>query len=218
MHQREDIQGLRAFAVLAVVLYHAKYSLFKYGYLGVDVFLVISGYLLSTKVCNSIQSGGFSLKNYYLGRLLRILPALYFVILFCIPLSMWFLSPDGLENFGQSVVATVLCANNLLLHVTSGYWDIESTYKPLLHSWSLGVEEQCYFVLPLLLMMAANRRWWFIMALTLTSLVAFIYGDVANINTYYLVHYRVWEVFAGALVALTGIPSFLSSSRTARFL
>lgn len=218
MQHRRDIQGLRAFSVIAVLLHHAGYKLFEYGYLGVDIFLAISGYLLAKNVDKGILCGQFSLKIYYTKRALRILPTLYFVIIICIPLSVWLLSPDALENFGQSIVATVLFSNNLLLHLTSGYWDIASSYKPLLHTWSLGVEEQCYFILPLLLMVSTKKRWFIIITILMGSFYLYTKGSIQSENIYYLFQYRAWEVFAGALVALVPISSVKNRSELTRFL
>ena len=148
---RPEIDGLRAVAVLPVVLYHAGLPGFHGGFIGVDIFFVISGYLITRIILAEQAEGCFSLWRFYERRARRILPALFLVAACCLPPAWLWMSPDALQNFGQSLTATVFSANNILLWLTSGYWALEAEFKPLMHSWSLGVEEQFYLLYPLLL-------------------------------------------------------------------
>ena len=121
MKYRAEIDGLRALAVLPVILFHAGFNWFSGGFIGVDVFFVISGYLITTILIKDIEDSGISTIAFYERRVRRILPALFFVMLVCIPFAWMWMLPDALENFGQSLVSTSLFSNNLLLMVTSGY-------------------------------------------------------------------------------------------------
>ena len=150
MTYRPEVDGLRAFAIIPVVLFHAGFSFFDNGYLGVDIFFVISGYLITTLIATQINNKSFSIKAFFERRARRLLPALFLVMFISIPAAFLLLQPDELENFGQSLVATSLFSNNILLILTSSdYWSIESEFKPLLHTWSLSVEEQFYLLFPL---------------------------------------------------------------------
>ena len=163
MEHRREIDGLRAVAVIPVIFFHAGQSLFAGGFLGVDVFFVISGYLITSLLIEDSRRGDVSLRRFYERRVRRIVPMLYLVMALC-AFGGWFLMlPDQLENLGQSMVATTLLSNNLLLAATTGYWDVSIALKPLVHSWSLGVEEQFYLLLPglfLLVRRPAARRAW----------------------------------------------------------
>ncbi|HSX92397.1 MAG TPA: acyltransferase [Hydrogenophaga sp.] len=205
---RADIDGLRALAVVPVILLHAGFDFLPGGFLGVDVFFVISGYLITGILTRELSDGSFSIVRFYERRARRILPALVVVMLVSSVLAYWLMLPGFLENFGQSLVATSLFANNILLLMTSGYWDLESEFKPLLHTWSLGVEEQFYLLFPLLLL-ALNRRparltWTVIAALTLASLGLAEWLSTRNANAaFYLLPTRAWELLLGALTAMS---------------
>ena len=206
MQYRSDIDGLRALAVLPVIFYHAGASLFSGGFIGVDVFFVISGYLITTVIIKDLDSGFFSLGHFYERRARRILPALTLVVLATVPFAYYLLLPDFFENYGQSVFATMLSSNNILLALTGGYWDLEAEFKPLLHTWSLGVEEQFYIFLPILLMalwpILRMRTGFVVAAACLASFVLCIitYQTYPN-ATFYLLPTRAWELGIGALGA-----------------
>lgn len=154
MHYRQEINGLRAVAVLSVIFYHAGFSPFGGGYVGVDVFFVISGYLITSIIVAETQAGTFSIRRFYERRARRILPALFLVMLFCIPFAWLWLLPSDLEDFAKSLMAVSVFSSNILFWSESGYFDTAADLKPLLHTWSLAVEEQFYLVFPLLILAA----------------------------------------------------------------
>lgn len=207
MQYRREIDGLRAVAVVPVLFFHAGFATFSGGYVGVDVFFVISGYLITTIIVTELAAGRFSLIRFYERRARRILPALFAVMLACIPLAWLLMLPDDLENFGQSVVATTLSANNILLTMTSGYWDLAAEFKPLLHTWSLAVEEQFYVLFPALMLILwpwlGRRSGWALGILAAVSFALCLYGVSRHPTaTFYLPHTRAWELLLGSLVAL----------------
>ncbi|NNF00464.1 MAG: acyltransferase [Pyrinomonadaceae bacterium] len=206
MHYRREIDGLRAVAVVPVMLFHAGFELFAGGYVGVDVFFVISGYLITSVILEQQNKGNFSLIKFYERRARRILPALYFVMLCCIPPALLWMQPDDLENFGQSLAANVFFANNYLLAMTSGYWDLASEFKPLLHTWSLAVEEQYYLVFPafMLALWHLGKK----LSVTLLFLTAAVSLAAAQFwmidfpdRNFYLLPTRGWELIIGVLAA-----------------
>ncbi len=206
MEYRPEIDGLRALAVVPIILFHAGFELVSGGFVGVDIFFVISGYLITTILIEDIENKRFNIVNFYERRARRILPALFFVMLVCIPFAWMWMLPDPLENFGQSLVAATLSANNVLLYLTSGYWDLASEFKPLLHTWSLGVEEQYYLLFPLLLLLT----WRFGKSVVILSIVVITFlslalsGWLSSKNpeaAFFLIHTRAWELFAGSISA-----------------
>ena len=156
MKYRPEIDGLRAIAVLPVILFHAGFDFFKGGFVGVDVFFVISGYLITTIIILEISEGRFSILNFYERRARRILPALFFMMTACIPFAWLWLKPDDLKDFGQSLIAVSTFSSNILFWLESGYFDTASELKPLLHTWSLAVEEQYYILFPIFLILSWN--------------------------------------------------------------
>lgn len=148
LEYRPDIDGLRAVAVLSVVGFHAFPSIFKGGFVGVDVFFVISGFLISKIILEKLESGTFSFLDFYSRRVRRIFPSLLVVLASCSILGWLALTPEENALLGKHVVAAAFFASNLLLWNESGYFDVSSETKPLLHLWSLGVEEQFYALVP----------------------------------------------------------------------
>ena len=142
MNYRAEIDGLRALAVLSVIFFHAGFTGFSGGFVGVDIFFVISGYVITTIIISELAEGTFSLLHFYERRARRILPALFFVLLACLPFAWLWLTPIELKSFGQSVVAVSNFSSNMLFWLESGYFDRASELKPLLHTWSLAVEAQ----------------------------------------------------------------------------
>ena len=146
---RKELDGLRALAVIPVVFYHAGISLFSGGFVGVDVFFVISGYLITNVILSDIEKKKFSLKNFYERRARRILPALFLVSLICIPFSFLLFKDIYLLEFTRSLVSLIFFSSNFLFWSESGYFSTDIEFKPLIHTWSLSVEEQYYIIFPI---------------------------------------------------------------------
>ena len=206
MEYRREIDGLRAVAVLPVILFHAGFQFFGGGFVGVDVFFVISGYLITTILIHELEAGKFSIINFYERRARRILPALFLVLLACLPLSWFWLVPDDLKGFAQSLLAVTVFASNILFWKQSDYFDSSAEFKPLLHTWSLAVEEQFYLLFPLFLMLFWRRDQRLLLAVlvgtALASLGAAQWGVTADpAATFFLLPTRGWELAIGALCA-----------------
>jgi peptidoglycan/LPS O-acetylase OafA/YrhL len=211
---RPEIDGLRALAVVPVMLFHAGFAAFAGGYVGVDVFFVISGYLIASIIVEEMRGGRFSFITFFERRARRIIPALYAVLLVTLPLGWLFMLPDNFENLGQSLFATVGVSNNVLLWLTSGYWDLSNEFKPLLHTWSLGVEEQFYFVFPLVLLALVPRgtrttMWVLAIAAVASLVLAQWFVMTKPLAAFFLLPMRAWELLLGAMFAVTrtsGVP------------
>ncbi len=208
MKYRAEIDGLRTLAVLPVVLFHAGVSIFSGGFVGVDIFFVISGYLITTILIDELARGEFSILRFYERRARRILPALFFVILCSIPPGWILLDPARFTDFAQSILATMAFVSNILFWRESGYFDTDAENKPLLHTWSLAVEEQYYLFFPVMLFLlwrfGRGRTLWVIVALAVASLGIAEWGSrhAASAN-FYLLPSRMWELFAGSICAFT---------------
>ena len=194
---RPEIDGLRALAVLPVIFFHAGFKTFSGGFVGVDVFFVISGYLITSLILSQKEAGTFRLVDFYERRARRILPALFLVVCSTVPFAWLWLRPSDLRAFGNSVTAVFLFASNMLFWRESGYFDTASELKPLLHTWSLSVEEQYYLAFPLfvILLWKFSRRWLLpaLIGLTLTSLALAQWGSLHTPSAafYLLPHARV---------------------------
>lgn len=206
MKYRAEIDGLRALAVLPVILFHAGFEWFSGGFVGVDVFFVISGYLITTIIISEMAEDKFSIVNFYERRARRILPALFFVMAICIPFAWMWLTPLHLKDFGQSLVAVSTFSSNILFWQESGYFDTVAELKPLLHTWSLAVEEQYYILFPVFLMLTwrLGIKW----ILTILLIVFFTSLGIAQWGAYYspsaaffLLPTRGWELLIGAFAA-----------------
>lgn len=206
MRYRAEIDGLRALAVVPVILFHAGLDLFSGGFVGVDVFFVISGYLITTIIINELDQGKFSVVNFYERRARRILPALFFIILAILPFAWMWLTPRDMKDFSQSLVAVATFSSNILFLLESGYFDTANELKPLLHTWSLAVEEQYYIFFPLLLMAAWHfGKRWTLKMLGIIFILSFGLGQWAAYNqptaAFYLLPTRGWELLIGAFTA-----------------
>ena len=211
MKYRPEIDGLRALAVLPVIFFHAGFSWFSGGYVGVDIFFVISGYLITTIIINEMDGSRFYLLNFYERRARRILPALFFVMLVATPLAIYSLTPYGLKEFGQSLISTSTFSSNILFFLKSGYFETSAELKPLIHTWSLAVEEQYYILFPLLLMItkAWNRKlmFFFLCLMFLASLSlahwATVYSQDPQVisASFFLLPTRGWELLLGVAAA-----------------
>jgi len=168
MQYRREVDGLRALAVLPVVLFHAGFDLFRGGFVGVDIFFVISGYLITSILIAEASTNAYSLINFYERRARRILPALFLVMLACLPFAWAWMVPQELKGFSQSLAAVCAFSSNIYFWKYSGYFESASELKPLLHTWSLAVEEQFYVFFPVLiaLIWRFGRRWvWAVLGL-----------------------------------------------------
>lgn len=201
MKNRADIQVLRGIAVLLVVLFHARLNLLGAGYLGVDIFFVISGFLITAMVTSQIRRGGFSFGEFYFRRAKRLLPAAYTTFLVTALLSMWLLTSQEFRQFAQQLWGAVTFTSNIVLWRQGSYFGGEAELKPLLHTWSLAIEEQYYLVLPAALYFIPARHWLKSVLLVLLASFALCIGvmmwkpDVA----FYLFPTRAWELAIGSL-------------------
>ena len=216
MKYRPDIDGLRAIAVLPVVFYHAGLPGFSGGFVGVDVFFVISGYLITGILWREIAQNDMSILRFYERRARRILPALLAVILFATIGAVFILTPEELSNFAASVIGSTFFVQNFVLHAQAGYFDAASETKPLLHIWSLAVEEQFYIFFPLALLAAARfmRRNGILILLALAAITSFGLSvwlvERSPAFNFYMLPPRAWELLAGSLLAIAGTTAVAS--------
>jgi peptidoglycan/LPS O-acetylase OafA/YrhL len=203
---RPEIDGLRAIAIVPVLFYHAGWSGFAGGFVGVDVFFVISGYLITTIILQECEAGEFSILRFYERRIRRIFPALFVMLLMSSLAAYALMTPARLVEFAQSLLAATGFVANMLFARHSGYFDEVSTFKALLHLWSLSVEEQFYLLMPLILWGSFALRWprtiLIVAGLMIASFcAALISFDHAPVQTFYMLHTRAWELLAGSLCA-----------------
>ena len=206
MHYRKEIDGLRAFAVLPVILYHAGFQWLSGGYIGVDIFFVISGYLITSIILKELDAGTFSIAHFYERRARRILPALFFILLVSLPFAYFLLLPFELKDFGKSIISVIGFASNILFWQESDYFSEGAELIPLLHTWSLAVEEQFYVFFPLILMLfwALGKRGLVVIigliALASLGLTEWGWRHFPEAN-FYLIPTRAWELMIGSLSA-----------------
>ena len=202
---RPEIDGLRALAVIPVILFHVGLGWFSGGFLGVDVFFVISGYLIATIIIDEIAEDKFSIVKFYERRARRILPALSLTVILTLSLTPFFLIPSQLKDVGQSVFATALFASNYFFYLETDYFNQFSSNTPLLHTWSLAVEEQFYIIFPIIAILLKGRiRHIFIIALVIFFVSLFLANETSLSNrplAFYSLHTRAWEIMVGVLVA-----------------
>ncbi|KCZ94417.1 acyltransferase family protein [Hyphomonas johnsonii] len=206
MKYRAEIDGLRAIAVVPVMLFHAGFGLFSGGFIGVDVFFVISGYLITTLIINDLDASRFSLLHFYERRARRILPALFLVVLFCIPAAWFLLLPEDLTEFSRSLVAVATFSSNIFFWKESGYFSTAIELRPLVHTWSLAVEEQFYIFFPLLLMavwrFGKRAAVWILIAGFIASLAVAQWAAYNKPEAgFYLLPTRGWELLVGTFAA-----------------
>lgn len=202
---RPDLDGLRAVAVISVMGYHAFPSLLKGGFVGVDIFFVISGFLISTIIFSSLERDSFSFFDFFSRRIRRIFPALLLVLISCYAFGWFILLADEYKQLGKHIAAGAGFVSNFVLWDENGYFDVAAETKPLLHLWSLGIEEQFYIVWPLLLWAAWKKKF----NLFTISLVLFFISFGLNLSKYrvdgvadfYSPQTRFWELLAGSLLA-----------------
>lgn len=202
---RPDIDGLRAIAVLSVVAFHAFPSLLPGGFVGVDVFFVISGFLISSIILAGLDSGRFSFLEFYARRIRRIFPALSLVLLSALCLGLITMFADEYQRLGKHVLGGAGFFSNFVLWKESGYFDVAVETKPLLHLWSLGIEEQFYIIWPLLLWLSWRQCYHPLIMISLLVLMSFMLNITGVrkdiVATFYLPHARFWELLVGAGLA-----------------
>lgn len=206
MKYRAEIDGLRALAVIPVILFHAGFELFSGGYVGVDVFFVISGYLITSILIFDLNNKNFSLFYFYERRARRILPALFFVFFICLPFAWASLIPSALKEFSESLIASSLFVSNIFFWKNIGYFDSAVELKPLIHTWSLAVEEQFYIFFPLLLIVIWRLGVSITIAIIITILICSLslaeWGSLYKPGaSFYLIPMRTWELLIGSLSA-----------------
>lgn len=208
-HVRNDIQALRGLAVSLVVLEHIGATWLKNGFLGVDIFFVISGFLITGIIAKQVNAGKFSFTEFYLRRAKRLLPAAYVTILLTAIGSAYFLNSVEAATVTSQVIGALTFSINFVLWQQVGYFDVAAASKPLLHMWSLAIEEQFYILFPAILVFTPRRAWRFVLvALAVVSLVACIYIARNHPSAaFYLLPTRAWELMIGAIAALLAANS-----------
>ena len=205
MKYRSDIDGLRSVAVLSVVAYHFFPPILPGGFIGVDIFFVISGYLISSIIFAEIAKNDFSILKFYRRRINRIFPALSCVLVASLAFGWIALFPDEYASLGKNVVASTVFLENIFLWMQTGYFDSDSVRKPLLHIWSLGVEEQFYIVYPPMLVLAHRLRILNERFLAICCLISFCLSiyvlSYSQSADFYLPFTRFWELAVGGMVA-----------------
>lgn len=206
MKYRSEIDGLRAVAVVPVVLFHAGFEAFSGGFVGVDVFFVLSGYLITSIILGDLNDGTFSIVSFYERRARRILPALVFIVGCCLPFAWLWMFPEELKNFGASLIATAIFASNIFFWRNSNYFSPDAELMPLLHTWSLAVEEQYYLIFPLFVAaiwkFKPNKIPHFLVLAAMASLLLSEWGwrNEPRAN-FYLAPTRGWELLLGSICA-----------------
>jgi peptidoglycan/LPS O-acetylase OafA/YrhL len=202
---RPDIDGLRAIAVGSVVAFHTFPNFFKGGYVGVDIFFVISGYLISGIIVDAVERDRFSYLDFYIRRIRRIFPALVIVIAATLVVGWYVLLPDEFERLGKHLAAGAGFATNLVLWSEAGYFDVSSDTKPLLHLWSLAIEEQFYILWPLILGLVWRRKRGLLVATLSIAAISFAYNVISVVHhpvaAFYSPLARFWELMLGGILA-----------------
>jgi peptidoglycan/LPS O-acetylase OafA/YrhL len=210
---RPEIDGLRAIAVVAVILYHAQITIFSHqpfkgGFIGVDIFFVISGYLITSIILKElVTTGTFSFKHFYERRIRRILPALLFVMLVSLPFAWMYLLPSSFIDFSKSILFSLGFSSNFYFHYSGQQYGAESgLLKPFLHTWSLSVEEQYYILFPIVLLITFKYfRKYLIHILILGFIISLGLSDWTSRNypsaSFYFLHTRMWELITGSILA-----------------
>ncbi|MDC6479962.1 acyltransferase, partial [Candidatus Pelagibacter sp.] len=210
---RPEIDGLRAIAVGAVILYHAQINIlghqpFKGGFIGVDIFFVISGYLITSIILKElVTTGSFSFKHFYERRIRRILPALLFVMLVSLPIAWKILLPSSIMDFSKSILYSLGFVSNFYFHYSGQiYGSTDGLLKPFLHTWSLSVEEQYYILFPIVLLITFKYfRKYLIHTLVLGLIISLGLAEWTSRNypsiSFYFLHTRMWELLAGSILA-----------------
>ncbi|MEE8574180.1 MAG: acyltransferase family protein [Thermodesulfobacteriota bacterium] len=220
---RPDIDGLRALAVLAILFFHAGYGWAAGGFIGVDVFFVISGYLITRNIASDIERGEFSFARFYTRRVRRLFPALFFTLFVSFIFSFVLFTPPELERFGESLLYAIFSLSNFFFWSEAGYFNTASEFKPLLHVWSLSVEEQFYLIWPALLVVLSRRTKRADVAglLALSAIVSVLISQLLISKhaeaVFFLLPFRVFEFAIGALCVFV-VGRYIKSARTRELL
>ena len=220
---RKEIDGLRAIAVISIILFHAGFKAFEGGYVGVDIFFVISGFLITSIIVKDHRQGTFSFAAFYERRARRLLPALFFVLLVSMGFAWAWLLPGELTEFAKSLLSVLFFGSNFFFWRDSGYFATSAELRPLLHTWSLAVEEQFYFVFPAVLLLASRfTRSITVFVLLTLGLLSFGFSLWASVYkpqfAFFLLPARIWEFVVGALAALTVLSQGYEQLKKQRFL
>ena len=210
---RPDLDGVRAIAVLAVVLYHLELPLFSGGFVGVDIFFVLSGYFVTRQILESLERGDFTVIGFYERRIRRLFPALFLVLTVSACAAWLTLLPDELDRFGVELIAAVVSLSNFLFWRRSDYFGPDAEQMPLLHTWSLAVEEQFYIVLPIALLLLVRFGWScrslglaIAAAAALSFAASVMLLPVEQATVFYLLPTRFWELAIGSVLATPLVP------------
>ncbi len=213
MKYRADLDGIRAIAIALVIFFHYGASSVTGGYIGVDVFFVLSGYLIGSNIFSQLDKNSFRFVTFYFRRLRRLFPAYAAMIVVTFLFAYWIMLPLEFREFGQSLVASTIYLSNVLFYFESGYHDASAHTKPLLHTWSLSVEEQFYVIFPIVAFLAGTYLKRHLAAIIVSlTLISFLFGvfwisrDTSAV--FYLYPFRAWELFLGVILALKIVPNF----------
>ena len=207
---RQDLHAIRGLAVIIVIFYHADFELFKGGWLGVDLFFVISGYLISNIIISEINSGTFNFKNFYLRRFRRIVPALLSTLVVTTGFAYWLLTPKAILDYSKLLVSSIFFYANIYLQNFDFYNAGPSKQNPLIHIWSLSVEEQFYILFPLIifLLLRGIKKYLFLILLSVTLLSIYSNSFTQDIAKFYSSQYRIWEFLLGSLLVFISFKKF----------
>lgn len=198
-----DLDALKGIAIVAVILYHL--GILPFGYLGVDIFLVINGYFITHSMLYQFNQKKFSYTDYLKKKLVRLWPLIILASLLSLFIGYFAMLPDDYENLSQSVVASSFFANNILSAITTNYWDVATSYKPLMHMWYVGIIVQCYVIFPLIVWGIAkcrkNTGLWLLIALAITFAALYFFPFFNATQKFYFLPFRLFEFLIGAVVA-----------------
>ena len=213
-----SLDGIRGIAIISVLLFHIWPKYFHYGYLGVDLFFLLSGYLITQIIYKKLQNDSFSFKEFYRNRIRRIFPAVIIVLLFTSLIGWLFLFPSELENLGKHIKSSALFYENFRLIDEVSYWDKAAQLKPLLHFWSLSVEEQFYIIWPLIIFISYRLKWNLLLVLTSLLIGTYLLQYVIEIDKFYHSLARFWELVLGGVLYIVSDKYRVSISSTSRLL
>ncbi|MCI5144936.1 MAG: acyltransferase, partial [Candidatus Electrothrix sp. AR3] len=203
---RADVDGLRAFAVLAVLFYHFDFSFFSGGFTGVDIFFVISGFLITQNIMADLSKGSFSFARFYTRRIRRLFPALFVTLVLSLLFGFLLFTPEHYLRLAKSLLYSVLSVSNFFFWQEAGYFDTAVDFKPLLHTWSLAVEEQFYLIWPALLFLLFKLgKKWILLFLLLSSALSLYWSEQWLLTdpsgAFFLTPFRIIEFAFGAIMA-----------------